>query len=188
MRKICLFCLAVCLILSGCGLQAAGQALPTETTTPPADNFLRNITLDMTPEQLLAHLALEKLAIAMPDYGEYPLPESEPDAVADGRIYNMSDYSFYYQLQDYALFFTFSCEGLLICVSCRDPRIQTPAGLSAGDSLDRVTTIYGDADPVNPEGLPVLQYRNAQGYLNIFYEENQVISWSYNGYSNIYND
>ena len=40
------------------------------------------------------------LEIEMPDYDEIPLPSDAADAVEDGRVYNMTDYSFYYKLKD----------------------------------------------------------------------------------------
>ena len=61
---------------------------------------LDDFALGITPVQMLSQAGKLNLEIEMPDYDEIPLPSDAADAVEDGRVYNMTDYSFYYKLKD----------------------------------------------------------------------------------------
>ena len=184
MRKTACLILVLLFFISGCTLQNTNP----ESTATPAVSLFDAISLGITPEQLLTYLSEANIPIELPDYTDFPLPEDVPDAVKDGRTYNMSDLSFYYQAEGIRLLFTFNYDSRLSSISCRDKEIATPKGLAVGDSLDTAKQIYGNEFVENPEDLNALQYHCEQGYLNIFYEENIVTGWSLNSYQNITND
>lgn len=179
-KRIVSILLLVCVFMGGCSIKSS-----METTAP---NLFREIPLGITPEQLFEQLAEANLSVQMPDYEEFPLPEDVPDGVQDGRIYNMTDLSFYYKAEGLELYFTFSYEGELVTVSCSDGEISMPMGLAVGDSLDAAKSIYGSNYEENCEDYSVLQYRTDEGYLAVFYEENAVTSWRLSKYPNINND
>jgi len=182
--KITLILLVLCLFISGCN--SASNQNTTTSTTPT--HPLQKITLGLTPEQLLSLLSEAEIQIELPDYTEFPLPEDVPNAIPDGRIYNMTDLSFYYKAKNYDLFFTFSYEGSLRSIHCRDAKISTPKGLAVGDSMKAAKALYGTDCTEDPEDMPVIQYKLADGYFNVFYADDTVTGWSLNTYPNINND
>lgn len=184
MRKIFICIIVLCLFMSGCGLH--NTALDPQGE--PGAQFIDNISLGITPQQLLEHLSRINFEVDMPDYEEFPLPEEIADAVPDGRIYNMTDLSFYYKIKDYDLYFTFGNEGYLVSIHCQDEKISTSKGLVVGDSLDKAKALYGSDFEQNDEGFTVLQYKNNDGYLNVFYSENVITHWSFTKHPNINND
>jgi hypothetical protein len=149
---------------------------------------LRGIALGMSPEDMIAQLAKYGISVEMPDYSEYEIPEEIADGKEDGRIYNMTDYSFYYKAEGLDVYFTFSAEGELYSVSNWDGNVVSEAGLEIGSSMDEVKRIYGAEPLENPEGFGVLQYSTDDGYLNIFHEDNVVTGWNLSRYQNINND
>ena len=172
MRKIILLIFILCLFINGCSLHNAFL----EPQRAPVSKLIENISLGITPQQLSNHLSKTNLKIDMPNYEESPLPDEAINTVPDGRIYNITDLSFYYKIQDYDLFFTFSYEGYLVSIYCQDKKISTPKGLAVGDSLDKVKKLYGSSFEQNVDNINVLQYKSNDGYLNVFYSENMVTS------------
>ncbi len=100
----------------------------------------------------------------------------------------MTDLSFYYKVKDYNLFFTFSYESSLISISCHDTKITSRKGLVVGDSIKTDKNLYGTDYMDNLEGVSVIQYKVADGYFNVFYENGTVTSWQLSAYPNINND
>ena len=94
----------------------------------------------------------------MPDYDEIPLPSDAADAVEDGRVYNMTDYSFYYKLKDCDTYFTFSPEGKLVGISSRDAAVVFTKVVRIGSSLDDAIAVYGREYVENPEDYSAVQY------------------------------
>ncbi len=201
MKKRLLLLLVLCVMLTACGVQ-----IPTDQdlhTVPPTTQTLQpttaplepdpvlcldGFTLGMTPDQLFEQVGALDLEIEMPNYDETPLPPEAADAAADGRIYNMTDLSFYYKLRDHDTYFTFSQEGELVTISNQDPEIRSHRGLEIGCSLDTAIEIYGLGYVENPEDYSVLRYDAPDGYICIFYEDHTVTGWRLSKYENINND
>ena len=185
--KLFAILLIVSLLLVGCGSKAPDTpAAPAEPVV--SENPLEAITLGISPAQLLELLTKAGLQVDMPDYTESPLPEDVPGAPQDGRLYNLSDYSFYYRAAGYDLFFHFSYEEQLTSVACADDKIPTPEGLFVGESLKKAKSIYGNDYVENPEDDTLIQYKIGDSYLNLFYEGDTITSWDLDIYPNINND
>lgn len=199
--------LAICLFLTACvehpnantAITTAANTTTTQVphvTKAPENEVqepdpmppLSKITLGMTPKQMLDQLEIIGVQIEMPDYSEYPLPDGITDAVEDGRIYNMTDISFYYKAKDHELYLTFDPDGLLCTITNRDKAFLSAEGLEIGVSLDEAKAIYGTDYTKDPEEMPILQYNLGDGYLNIFYENDTVTGWTLSKYPNINND
>lgn len=149
---------------------------------------LDDFALGITPVQMLSQAGKLNLEIEMPDYDEIPLPSDAADAVEDGRVYNMTDYSFYYKLKDCDTYFTFSPEGKLVGISSRDAAVVFTKVVRIGSSLDDAIAVYGREYVENPEDYSAVQYNTPDGYLDIFHEYGIVTGWSPSAYANINND
>lgn len=182
MRKITIILVALCLLMSGCGAPAGiHSSAPSNVQGRPAlaPISLEGIALGMTPAELMNWLDKNELAIDMPDYNEFPIPD-DVTAPKDGRVYNIADYSFYYTLKDYRLHFTFTDEGLII-VSCFDSKVTTPKGLKVGDSITNAKKLYGDTD-AEADPRTYLKYSLNGGFLIIFLEDDAVTNWLFSKY------
>ena len=164
----------------------------SQTTADPekidADINITDIALGITPEQFLQTAAQLGMVLNMPDYTDNPIPEDAEAPAQDGRIYNYTDYSFYYSATEYNIYFTFTPEGALREISVWDAAIPTAEGLAVGDSIEKMESIYGTDHAENVEGFSVFQYKIDEYYLNIFFEDGFVIGWKQSIYANINND
>ena len=79
-------------------------------------------------------------------------------------------------------------EGKLIEIWTNKARVPTAEGLYVGDSIDRMIEIYGTDYKKDVEDYSVYQYQIDDCYLNIFYEDGVITSWSFAVYPNINND
>ena len=187
-KKYILLLLAVCLLLCGCNRQEQPAQRADQSAKNPADQSTKKpaaqlpalpddplaaIVLGMTPEQFLAEMEKANIAIQMPDYAQDPLPDDALNAKPDGRIYNIADYSFFYEPKDYRLYIQFSEEGLLDLISCHDSHFPTREGLKVGDSTDTVDALYGTPY----DGEIADQYLTENGYLRVVYEDNILSCW-----------
>lgn len=178
MKKIIPFILCLCLLLGGCS---------ESTATANGRILLDNIELGITTDELIQKLE-EKQIELITDQNDSPIPDEAKDAPKDGRIYNMTDLSFYYDALGYDLIFTFSFEGNLIGITCRDENILTPKGFAVGNTLDTAKKMYGSGYTEVDEGVKVIQYNNDGEYFNLYYDNGIVTAWSINLYQNINND
>ena len=185
--KIIVLLLLFCILIGGCRSVITDNTT-INTTVATTTQSICDISLGITPEQFLSVLSEAGIQIEMPDYAEIPLPDDVSNAITDGRIYNMTDLSFYYKAKDYNITFTFSYEGSLINISCHDESIPSREGLVVGDSVKTAEKLYGTDGTYNPEDFSVIQYKVAEGYLNVFYNEDTVTGWSLSTYPNINND
>lgn len=145
------------------------------------------ICLGLNPDQTIKKLESLGLSVQIPDYNECPIPDDAINAKEDGRIYNITDYSFYYNVKDYTLILTFSDQGELISISNWDKRLKLN-NTKLGQTLSDVEKNLGEIYRENPEDYNLLQYKTNGGYFNVFYENDAVVGFSLSKYENINND
>ena len=150
--------------------------------------WLNEIALGMSPDSMIVQLARNGISVEMPNYDENPLPDEVEDSKEDGRIYNMTDFSFYFKAQDLDVYFTFSEDEKLCTISNWDAQIVSAEGLEIGCTVDEAMRIYGAASMEKPEEYSALQYTVNEAYLTVFYEDHIVTGWCLSQYPQINND
>ncbi len=173
----------LCVLITACGAEKEPQHMPAEDSSGTADS----IVIGMTVDEMESVLQSQGVELIMPEYDEELLAEELQDMPRDGRMYNLTDYSFYFRAENGGTY-TFSYEGVLCSISAFDSTLATAEGVKAGDSVEKMESIYGTGYDKDVEDYQVYRYEIDGVYLMFFYEDDFITGWRLSAYPNINND
>ena len=179
----------LCGILAACSVTAPTTTTTSTTTTETASAVfsptVNGIPFGILPEQLLATLQEQQIALVWPE--DPSPPDFVTDPVQDGRHYN-HDGSYHFTTAN-EMDFGYDADGTPIYISVFGTGIATAEGLKIGDSVETMKEIYGPHYHKDVDDFPVYQYYNGKEYLHIFYDEdNLVTNWNITILPYIHND
>jgi len=183
LRRFFWLILLFCILITACGAEKEVQQMPVENVAEAADC----IAIGMTVNEIKSALHNQEIELIMPEYDEKLLSEDLQDMPRDGRMYNLTDYSFYFCAQNGASY-TFSSEGVLCSISTFGSTLATKEGIKAGDSVGKMESVYGTDYVKDVEDYQVYRYEIDGVYLMFFYEDDFITGWRLSAYPNINND
>jgi len=142
----------------------------TELQFTEFSSTINGIQFGLSPEQLLIELESKNIDLVMPDYST--LYDVIQNPIKDGRTYNHdASYSF---ITVNEIHFSYDADGTATYISVSNPDISTVEGLKIGDSIEKMTGIYGEEYQKDVEEYYFYQYYNGKEYLNVFCQDDLV--------------